>query len=91
MRSIAWWEGSVTWASSIHRYGEQGGGEVPASWNGGEQPADARTGEVDTVDGFLLALSPWAVRNLRFDESLGLLHGYDFDFCLQVRRRDARS
>ena len=34
------------------------------------------------VDGFVLALSPWAVRNLRFDESLGQLHGYDFDFCL---------
>ena len=30
-------------------------------------------------------LSPWAVRELRFDESLGQLHGYDFDFCLQVR------
>ena len=30
-------------------------------------------------------LSPWAVRNIRFDESLGQLHGYDFDFCLQVR------
>jgi hypothetical protein len=26
------------------------------------------------------------VRNVRFDESLGTqLHGYDFDFCLQVR------
>ena len=42
-------------------------------------------GEVDTVDGFVLALSPWAVPNVRFDESLGRLHGYDFDFCLQVR------
>ena len=30
-------------------------------------------------------LSPWAVRNLRFDESLGSLHGYDVDFCLQAR------
>ena len=37
------------------------------------------------VDGFLLVLSPWAVRNLRFDESLGTLHGYDVDFCLQAR------
>ena len=37
------------------------------------------------VDGFLLVLSPWAVRNLRFDESLGELHGYDVDFCLQAR------
>jgi hypothetical protein len=25
------------------------------------------------------------VHNVRFDESLGQLHGYDFDFCLQVR------
>ena len=34
----------------------------------------------------MLALSPWVVRNVRFDESLGhSLHGYDFDFCLQVR------
>jgi len=86
VRSIAWWEGSVTWASFVHRYGELGGGEIPAfSWNGDELPAYARTGEVDTVDGFVLALSPWVVRNVRFDESLGQLHGYDFDFCLQVR------
>ena len=34
-------------------------------------PAFAQTGEVDTVDGFVLALSPWVVRNVRFDESLG--------------------
>jgi hypothetical protein len=86
VRSIAWWEGSVTWASFTHRYGELGGGELPAfAWNGAELPAYARTGEVDTVDGFVLALSPWTVRNVRFDESLGQLHGYDFDFCLQVR------
>jgi hypothetical protein len=86
VRSIAWWEGSVTWASFIHRYQELGGGDVPAfSWNGVERPAYARLGEVDTVDGFVLGLSPWVVRNVRFDESLGMLHGYDFDFCLQVR------
>ena len=35
------------------------------------RPAYAETGEVDTIDGFVMALSPWAVRNLRFDESLG--------------------
>ena len=86
VRGIAWWEGSVTWASFIHRYGEHGGGDLPAfSWKADEMPPYARTGEVDTVDGFLMALSPWVVRNIRFDESLGQLHGYDFDFCLQVR------
>ena len=91
VRSIAWWEGSVTWASFVHRYGELGGGELPAfSWNGEEMPAYARTGEVDTVDGFVLVLSPWTVRNIRFDEGLGQLHGYDFDFCLQVRSAGRR-
>jgi hypothetical protein len=86
VRSIAWWEGSVTWGSFIHRYHEMGGGDLPAfSWDPANMPPYARTGEVDTVDGFLLVLSPWTVRNIRFDESLGSLHGYDFDLCLQVR------
>jgi hypothetical protein len=40
---------------------------------------------VDTLDGVLLVLSPWSVRSLRFDESLGQFDGYDLDFCLQVR------
>ncbi len=89
VRSIAWWEGSVTWASFIHRYGELGGGDFPSlTWDEARIPPYAQLGEVDTVDGFVLALSPWTVANVRFDESLGqLLHGYDFDFCLQVRER----
>ena len=86
VRSIAWWEGSVSWASFVHRYGEFGGGDLPGfAWDTGKEPPYARTGEVDVVDGFLMVLSPWVVRNLRFDESLGRLHGYDVDFCLQVR------
>ncbi len=86
VRSIAWWEGSVTWASFTHRYGELGGGEIPAfSFRGEVLPPYAHIGEVDTVDGFILGLAPWTVHNVRFDESLGQLHGYDFDFCLQVR------
>ncbi len=86
VRSIAWWEGSVALASFVHRFEEHGGGDLPAfSWAWSDAPPYARTGEVDTLDGFLLVLSPWVVRNIRFDESLGQLHGYDFDFCLQVR------
>ena len=87
-RSMAWWEGSVTWASFSHRYYELGGGELPAFAMHPDQvppPAYARTGEVHTLDGFLLVMSPWAVRNTRFDESLGQFHGYDFDICMQVR------
>jgi hypothetical protein len=84
--SIAWWEGSVSGGPSVYRYGEAGGGEMAASaWNGNGLPQPARTGEVDTVDGFVLALSPWTVRNIRFDESLGQLYGYDFDLCRQAR------
>ncbi len=87
-RSMAWWEGAVTWASFTHRYYEHGGGELPAFAMQPERvppPPYARTGEVDTLDGFLMVLSPWSVRNLRFDETLGRFDGYDFDFCLQVR------
>ena len=86
-RSIAWWEGSVTWASFSHRYEEYGGGEIPAmSYPGGTNPSFSRTGEVDAIDGAVIGMSPWAVRELSFDESLGgLLHGYDFDICCQAR------
>ena len=86
VRSIAWWEGSITWASFTHRYEELGGGEIPAfSWMTDHLPPYARLGEVDSIDGFVMGLSPWAIRNLAFDESLGKIHGYDFDACMQVR------
>ncbi len=86
VRSIAWWEGSVATASFLHQFEEHGGGALPAfSWSWDDAPPYARCGEVETLDGFLLVLSPWTIQNIRFDESLGQLHGYDFDFCLQVR------
>jgi Glycosyltransferase like family len=86
VRSIAWWEGSVTLASFINRYEEHGGGDLHSfSWTWEGAPPWAQTGEVETLDGFVLALSPWAVRNIRFDESLSRFHGYDLDYCLQVR------
>lgn len=86
VRSIAWWEGSVTLASFVNRYEEHGGGDLAAfSWAWVDAPPYARVGEVETLDGFLLVLSPWAVRNVRFDASLSAFHGYDLDYCLQVR------
>jgi hypothetical protein len=86
VRSIAWWEGSITWASFTHRYEEFGGGEIPAfSWATEERPPFAQLGEVDSIDGFVMGLPPWTIENLRFDESLGGFHGYDFDFCMQAR------
>ena len=86
VRSIAWWSGSVRWGSFTHRYPEFGGGEIPAlTWIPEEIPSYAHRGEVDSIDGVVMVMSPWAVRELRFDESLGQLHGYDFDMCLQAR------
>jgi Glycosyltransferase like family len=86
VRSIAWWQGAVTWASFSQRYEEFGGGVFESlTWEADKAPSYAAPGEVDVVDGVVLVLSPWAVRNLRFDESLGQLHGYDFDICMQAR------
>lgn len=82
VRGIAWWEGSVVAGALVQRYDEFGGGELPAySWTR-RQPPPA---EIEAVDGQLLVLSPWAVRNLRFDEELTLNYGFDVDFCLQAR------
>ena len=79
--SIAWWEGRVVSAPAVHQYGEHGGGELPAlSWTQCEPPP----AEVEALDGQLLVLSPWVVRNLRFDEDRLLGHGFDLDFSLQV-------
>jgi hypothetical protein len=84
VRTIAWWEGEMSTGRVRQQYHEYGGGEVPAfSW---KETAPAPR-EVDAVDGLLMVLSPWAVRNLRFDESLALGHGFDVDYCLQVRAR----
>ena len=92
VRSIAWWEGSVSLASFVHRFDEHGGGDLPSfSWTWDEAPPYARVGEVDTLDGFLLVLPPWTIERIRFDESLGTLHGYDLDFCLQVREAGRKA
>ncbi len=91
VRSIAWWEASVALASFINRYEELGGGDLPSfSWVWADAPAYARLGEVETLDGFVMVLSPWVVENIRFDESLGAFHGYDLDFCLEVRAAGRR-
>jgi hypothetical protein len=84
VRSIAWWEGSIRWASFTHRFEEMGGGDLPGlTWD--QVPSYAETGEVDSIDGLVIVMSPWAVRNLRFDEEIGGLHGYDLDICMQAR------
>ncbi len=80
--TIAWWEGEVSSAPIVHRHNEHGGGETEGfAWT---RPKPAPM-EVDALDGALLVLSPWAVRELRFDEGLPLPHGHDRDVCFQVQ------
>lgn len=74
--SLAWWEG-------------RGRGRCLESrglvdFGGGRH-------DVDTVDGLMLVLSPWAARNLRFDEETFTgFHGYDADICFQARAAGKR-
>jgi hypothetical protein len=77
VRSLCWWEGEVRGRVSETR-GTIGDGTGFGT-------------DVDAVDGLLIALSPWAVRNLRFDsEHLRGFHGYDVDLCLQARTAGRR-
>lgn len=82
---IAWWDGEISWNSAPYHYGDNGGGE--SAWSKGSV---LEPGEVDSVYGVMMVLSPWAVRNVRFDESIGMLHGYDFDLCRKARAADRK-
>jgi hypothetical protein len=81
VNDMGWWDGAPHGSSAQYHYGELGGGVL--HWS--PQAATAPFGEADALYGVMLALSPWAVRNLRFDETIGMVHGYDFDICRQAR------
>jgi glycosyl transferase family 2 len=82
VRSLAWWRGEVRSGALVQHYYEHGEGEFDGfSWT---RPTRGG-GEVDAVAGVLMVLSPWAVRNLRFDDSLVHGYGFDVDYCLQAR------
>jgi Glycosyltransferase like family len=76
VRSLCWWEGEIHGRVWETRGLIDHGGACQ---------------EVEAVDGLLMVLSPWAVRNLRFDaEGFHGFHGYDVDFCLQARAHGRR-
>jgi hypothetical protein len=82
VQTVAWWDAAVSSARVVHRYEEHGGGELEAfAW----ARDGAALGEVESLAGFLLVLSPWAVRELRFDETLLLSVGFDLDLCRRAR------
>ena len=83
VESVAWWAATVSAGPVTYRYSEYGGGEIDtfAATRAGSPPA-----EVETVAGYLLVLSPWAARTLRFDEELAIGVGFDLDFALRLRQ-----
>jgi hypothetical protein len=82
VQGIAWWEAEVVIGRVRQQYEEYGGGTIESAAWADRNPVPA---EVEAVDGQLLALSPWAVRNVRFDETLLLSHGFDLDYSLRIR------
>jgi GT2 family glycosyltransferase len=76
VRSLSWWEGP--------RFGRVVEPRWRLDYGGGRH-------DVQAVDGLLLVLSPWTVRNLRFDETAYAgFHGYDVDLCFQIRAAGRR-
>jgi GT2 family glycosyltransferase len=82
VRGIAWWKGRT--------FGQVG---APGASLDGTYFAEVSYGwhEVEAIDGLLLILSPFAARTARFDERFApVFHGYDVDFCFEVRARGGR-
>jgi hypothetical protein len=75
----------VRWSKARERFGLM----PDAFW--GVNDYGGGTHDVDIVDGCLLILSPWAVRNLRFDDArYHGFHAYDADICMQARSKGRR-
>jgi GT2 family glycosyltransferase len=82
VRTMAWWEGNTFGRVEAPNIGSAPAmlGAVPSGWH-----------DVDAVDGLLLVVSPWAARHARFDERFApYFHGYDVDYCFQVRSHGRR-
>jgi hypothetical protein len=75
--SLAWWEADAMVGAVSEPRG--------SAYHGFDDP------DVDAVDGLLLVLSPWAVRNLRFDsDRFTGFHAYDLDICFSARAAGKR-
>jgi SAM-dependent methyltransferase len=76
IEGLSWWEGEC--------FGRVLESRGIVDFGGG-------THDVDMVDGLVMALSPWAVRNLRFDdETYDGFDAYDVDLCAQARAAGKR-
>ncbi len=82
-RTLAWWEGEVSAAPVVHRYYEHGGGELRGLRLG--RPDARRSARSTPSTASCSCCRRGRCATLRFDESLAPGHGFDVDFCLQVR------
>lgn len=81
--SLAWWEGD--------RRGRISWDGITADERGRVDDFGAETSDVESIDGLFMALSPWTVRNVRFDDRRYRgFHGYDVDYSFEVRSRGRR-
>ncbi len=87
---LDWWEPGPVIGDYEWSYEGNGGGIVGMeTWTNfipvtGVHPVAA-------VDGMILVLSDWAVRNLRFDEQIDRsAHGYDIDLCFQATEAEKK-
>jgi hypothetical protein len=84
VHGLDWWEpgpviGDFEWAYE----GNGGGTVVKDNWTNFIEVTGVHP--VAAVDGMIIVLSAWAVRNLRFDEQIDpSAHGYDIDICFQA-------
>lgn len=84
VRGLDWWEPGPVIGDFEWSYEGNGGGTVAKdSWTNFIEVTGVHP--VEAVDGMILVLSAWAVRNLRFDERIDpSAHGYDIDICFQA-------
>jgi GT2 family glycosyltransferase len=89
VRGIDWWIHDYGVGYSILEPIEPGVLYETPLLEGSEASGAGGFGTVDSVDGYLMVLSRWAIHELRFDErEVGPgFHGYDADICFQARER----
>lgn len=87
VKGLAWWDGRQKglWPSHSPTKGLNGYPDPPTEYTDYGDPT------VDCVDGCFMAISPWAAHNVPFDsERFYGFHGFDVDFCFEVRKAGKR-
>lgn len=92
-RGTEWWQCNPIGHQYLDTMVIDFAGLIPGSEGGppNRTKPRARAGDVDVLEGSLLAFSPWAIKHLRFDESCpAAFHGYD-EICLQAGAKGKRN